>query len=198
MHPLRLDGVELGTFGGQKERRNPNAFALLLDLGVVLTNPDTYLFADMPGGVIPNQQPGGLALRLQSGATPLQKLGRDGADWATCDETQRHLLADRISGRSLLPKRPIAGEGFRVGIPFFPGLFHQAPRLILILPGMDARKGKPAPPYFLQKTNRPGPLLAGPSYQPIARVFFSRTCGSGLLIQPMAPFHLFPERMRAR
>src|SRR5260370_13044267 len=143
MHPLRLDGVELGTFGGQKERQNPNAFALLLDLAVVLTNPDTYLFADMPGGVIPNQQPGGLALRLQSGATPLQKLGRYGADLATCDETQRHLLADRIRWRALLPKHPIAGEGFRVGIPFFPGLFHQSDRLVLILPGMYASQGKP-------------------------------------------------------
>ena len=87
MHPLRLDRVEPGTFGGQKEGQNPNAFALLLDLAVVLTNPGKYLFTDMPGGVIPNQQPGGLALRLQSGATPLQKLGRDGADWATDDET---------------------------------------------------------------------------------------------------------------
>ena len=116
----------------------------------------------------------GLALRLQSDATPLQKLGRDGADRATCDETQRHLLADRISGRSLLPKHAIAGEGFRVGIPFFPGLFHQAHRLILILPGMDARKGKPAPPHFVQKTNGPAALLAGPADQAIASVFFSR------------------------
>lgn len=172
MHPLRLDGVEPGTFGGQKEGQNPNSFALLLDLAVVLTNPGTYLFAHMPGGVIPNQQPGGLALRLQSGATPLQKLGRDGADRATCDETQRHLLAGRSSGRALLPKHSIAGEGFRVGIPFFPGLFHQAHRLILILPGMDVRKGKPAPPHFVQKTNRPAPLLAGPRDQPIACVFF--------------------------
>jgi hypothetical protein len=116
----------------------------------------------------------GLALRLQSGATPLQKLGRDGTDRATYDKTQRHLLAQRISDRSLLPKHPIAGEGFRVGIPFFPGLFYQAHRLILILPGMDARKGKPAPPHFVQKTNRPVALLAGPSDQPIACVFFSR------------------------
>jgi hypothetical protein len=40
------------------------------------------------------------------------------------------------------------------------------------LPGMDARKGKPAPPHFVQKPNRPVPLLAGPSDQPIACVFF--------------------------
>src|SRR6266702_504846 len=39
MDPLRLDRVEPGTFGGQKEGQNAHAFALLLDLLIVLTNP---------------------------------------------------------------------------------------------------------------------------------------------------------------
>ena len=72
MHPLRLDGVEPGTFGGQKAGQNPNSFAHLLDLAVMLTNPGTYLFTDMPGGVIPNQQKGGscLALAIECNTTP--------------------------------------------------------------------------------------------------------------------------------
>jgi hypothetical protein len=80
MDPLRLNGVEPGTFGGQKEGQNAHAFALLFDLQVVLANPGTYHLAHMKGGVIPDEQPGGLALRLQPLATPLQKLGGNGAD----------------------------------------------------------------------------------------------------------------------
>src|SRR5579864_593020 len=114
----------------------------------------------------------GLALPLQPLATPLQKLGRNSADRTTRDEAKRHLLADRISNRSLLPEHPITGEGFGVSIPLFPRLLHQAHWLLLILPGMDAREREPAPPDFVQKPNCPAALLAGPGDQPIACVFF--------------------------
>src|SRR6266704_2048674 len=174
MDPLRLDRVEPGTFGGQKEGQNAHAFALLLDLLIVLANPATHHLADMKGGVIPDEQPRGLALRLQPLATPLQKLGRQGADWTPGDEAQRHLLADRLSHRSLLPEHPITGKCFGIRITLDPGLLHQAHGLILLLPGMDARKCKPAPPHFVQKPNRPAALLASPGDQTIAGVFFSR------------------------
>ncbi len=75
MHPLRLDRVEPGTFGGQKEGQNPNAFALLLDLAVVGTHPGTYLFAHMPGGVVPNQQKGGSCLALAVGCNTTPEIG---------------------------------------------------------------------------------------------------------------------------
>src|SRR5690348_341794 len=42
MHPLGLDRIEPGTFGGQKEGQDAHPFALLLDLAVVLTNPGSY------------------------------------------------------------------------------------------------------------------------------------------------------------
>ena len=38
MDPLRLDRVEPGTFGGQKERQNAHTFARLLNLLVVLSS----------------------------------------------------------------------------------------------------------------------------------------------------------------
>lgn len=198
MDPLRLDRVEPGTFGRQKEGQNAHAFALLLDLLIVLTNPGSHHLAVMPGGIIPDQQPGRLALRLESGATPLQKLGRDGTHRTTGDEAKRHLLADRLSGRTVLPKHPITGQRFGIRITLFPGLLHQAHRLMLILPGMQMRECKPAPPYLVQKPNRPAALLAGPGDQPIACVFFRRYCGSGLVIQCLARFQLFPKRLRAR
>ncbi len=183
MDPLRLDRVEPRTFGGQKEGQNAHAFTLLLDLLVVFANPGTHHLAHMKGGVIPDEQPGGLALRLQPLATPLQKLGGNGADRTTGDEAKRHLLPDRISNRSLLPEHPITGERFGVRITLYPGLLHQAHWLILILPGMDARKRKPAPPDFVQKTNRPAALLAGPGEQPIAGVFFRDEPGSEALLE---------------
>src|SRR2546430_8139028 len=192
MDPLRLDRVEPGTFGGQKERQNAHAFTLLLDLLIVLTNPATHHLADMKGGVIPDEQPRGLSLRLQSLATPLQKLGGQGADRSTGDEAQRHLLPNRRSLRSLLPEHPITSQRFGVRITLDPGLLHQAHGLLLLLPSMEARKRKPAPPYFVQKANRPIRLLAGPIDQAIAGVFFRRYCGSGLVIQCLARFQLFP------
>src|SRR6266568_2998506 len=64
MDPLRLDRVEPGTFGGQKEGQNAHAFALLLDLKVVLANPGTHYLAHMKGGVIPDEQKGGSYLEL--------------------------------------------------------------------------------------------------------------------------------------
>ena len=136
MHPLGLDRVEPGTFGGQKEGQDAHTFALALDLAVVLTNPGPHQLAVMPGGVIPDQQPAGLTRRLQSGADPLQKLGGDGADWTPIHKTQRHLTAERISDRTLLPKHPIAGEGFWIRIILLPDLFHQVQRLVFALPGI--------------------------------------------------------------
>ena len=52
MDPLRLDRVEPGTFSGQKEGQNAHAFALLLDLMIVLTNPASHHLARMKGGII--------------------------------------------------------------------------------------------------------------------------------------------------
>jgi hypothetical protein len=122
MDPLRLDRSKPRTFGGQKEGQNAHPFALLLDLLIVLADPGPFQFAHMKGGIIPDEQPGGLALRLQLLATPLQKLCGQSADRATSDEAERHLLADWIRGGALLPEDSITGQGFGVRIPLLPGL----------------------------------------------------------------------------
>src|SRR6266567_6850078 len=58
------------------------------------------LASDMPGGVIPDQQPGGLALGLQPCATPLQKLGDQSTHRTTRDEAKQHLATNGIALRS--------------------------------------------------------------------------------------------------
>lgn len=76
MEPLRLNRIQPGALFRQKGRQNANTSPLLLDLVVVFTNPSAYVLTAMLGGVIPDQQPCRFALRLQVGATPVQKLCR--------------------------------------------------------------------------------------------------------------------------
>jgi hypothetical protein len=198
MHPLGLDWVEPGTFRWQKERQDTHPFALLLDLTVMLSDPGLHDLAVMPGGIVPDQQKACLALCLQLGADPLQKLRGDGTHRTAIHETQRHLAADRVSGRTLLPKDPITGERFWIRIILLPDLFHQVDWIVFALPGRKRGQGKSAPPDLIQKSDRPAGLLARPGNQPISCVFFRRYCGSGLVIQCLARFQLFPSLPRAR
>jgi hypothetical protein len=198
MHPFGLDRIKPGTFGRQKERQDAHPVALLLDLTVMLSDPGLHDLAVMPGGIVPDEQPGGFALGLQLGADPLQKLRGDGADWTPIHKTQRHLAANRISGWTVLPENPITGEGFGIRIILLPDLFHQVDWITFALPGIHIRQGKPAPPHLIQKADGPARLLACPGQQPIACVFFRRYCGSGLVIQCLARFQLFPSLVSAR
>jgi hypothetical protein len=198
MHPLGLDRVQPGTFDGQKEGQDAHPLVHLLHLGIVLTNPGPYQLAVMPGGVLPDQQPTGLACRLQPGADPVQKLGRDGADWTPIHKTQRHLTADGISGRTLLPQDSIAGKSFWIRVILLPDLFHQMAWLVFVLPSIESGQRNPAPPHLIQKADRPAGLLTTPGDQPLACVFFCRDWGSGLVIQCWARFQLFAKRLRAR
>src|SRR5258708_7877607 len=108
--PFGFNRIEPGTLLWEKHRQNAHPFSLLLDLLVVLTNPGAHQLAVVPGSIVPDQQPGGFALCLESCATPLQKLGGDITDRAACYKAKRHLFANWIVGRSLLPEHSIAGE----------------------------------------------------------------------------------------
>ena len=193
MHPLRLNRVEPGTFGRQKTGQNTHPCARLLDQAVVLSDPGPHQLAHVKGGIIPDQQPVGLALRLQLGATPRQKLGGDGTHRATIHKAQRQLTAERITGRSLLPKDPITGQRLWVGIILLPDLLHQPYRLIFPLPRLHPRQCEPAPPDLIQKPDGPARLCACPGDQAIARRFFLKYKGSGLVIQCLARFQLIPN-----
>src|SRR5579884_1736570 len=65
MYPLRLNGIEPGALCRQLEGQNAHAFACLFDLLIVFSDPGPHDFADMPGGIIPDQQPGAFALCCQ-------------------------------------------------------------------------------------------------------------------------------------
>src|SRR6266852_3715953 len=198
MHPLGLNRVEPGTFGRQKARKDADTLALSFHLGIVGADPGAHELAHMPGGVVPNEQPGCFSLGLHLLTSPLQELCRYIADGASCDKAQRHLIADRLLCWPALPQNAIASQRFGVGVSLLPALLHQMNRVVFVLPGLHARQGKATPPYLVEIANGPGRLLAGPGDQPVASVFFSRYCGSGLVIQCLARFQLVFSRLSAR
>lgn|SRR5512135_606179 len=86
VHPFRFNGIEPGALFGQKKGQDAYAFARLLHLLVVRAYPIPNKLADMPGGMIPDQEPGGFAEFRQAIRAPLEKLGRDAADGTACDK----------------------------------------------------------------------------------------------------------------
>src|SRR5260370_40726415 len=70
--------------------------------------------------------------------------------------------------------------------------------MVFVLPGVHARQGKATPPHLVEEPDRPARLLASPSNQAVTGVFFSRYCGSGLVIQCLARFQLVFSRLSAR
>src|SRR5947209_10061277 len=194
MHPFGFDGIEPGTLRREQKGQDADAFALVLDLLVMLAYPGAHDQALMPGGIVPDQQPGSFSLCLQLTTTPVQKLGGDIADRTTGDKAQRHLVANRIIWRALLPQDSITGQGFGIRIPFVPGVFDQAYWLILTRPRLQARQRKATPPDFVEKANSPLSLHTGPSNQAVPGDFFSVYWGSGLVIQCLARFQLIFNR----
>src|SRR5260370_16973415 len=74
MDPLGFNRVEPGTFGGQETRQDADAFAFSFDLGVVCADPSAHELAHMPGGVVPNEQPGPFPFSLHLVTPPLHTL----------------------------------------------------------------------------------------------------------------------------
>src|SRR5436305_6031084 len=77
MDPLRLNGIEPGTFGRQKAGQDADTLALSFHLGIVLAYPSAHQLAHMPGSIVPNEQRGSLPLLCQALTAPVEKLGRN-------------------------------------------------------------------------------------------------------------------------
>src|SRR3712207_4396099 len=90
--PLRLDGGEPGALDRQVAGDDPHAAAAPRDPAVVGADPVADVAADVPGGVVPDQQQRLLPGCLEPGAAPGQVCGRHGADRAAVDEAQPGLL----------------------------------------------------------------------------------------------------------
>src|ERR1043165_6165591 len=87
--PLRLDRVEPRALDRQPTDQDADP-TLLLGAAVVFLEPAAYPLADVPGGVIPDQQQRRLAFGGQLLTDPAQEVLGDLADRATVHETQQH------------------------------------------------------------------------------------------------------------
>src|SRR5215472_1585813 len=104
MDPLRFNWVEPGALCGEQERQNTDPLVRLLDLLIVPTNPLAHHLADMPGGIVPDQQPMPFSLRSQTLTTRLQKLDRDRAHRSSSDKAQPDLRTVWVIWRPVLPQ----------------------------------------------------------------------------------------------
>src|SRR5262249_49156019 len=82
MDPLGFKGSEPGTLDWQLVYQQTDARSCPFDRLVMRTDPGVDCLAAVPRRVVPAQDPDGNALVLQPGATPLQHLKGDGADWS--------------------------------------------------------------------------------------------------------------------
>ncbi|GHO68317.1 hypothetical protein KSC_072090 [Ktedonobacter sp. SOSP1-52] len=131
MDPLWFNRIEPRALSWQLKRQNPNALMGLLDGEVVISDPSPHHLADMPRGVVPNEEPMPFSLGCLVLATPVQKLDGDVAHWSPGDKTEPHLLSERIIMASFLPEDPITSKCFRVRIILLPGLLNQTDGMAL-------------------------------------------------------------------
>jgi hypothetical protein len=174
VNPLWLDRVQPGTFGGQKEGQDANAFARQLDFAIVFPDPGPHHLAFMPGGVVPDQKPVPLAQLREARASPIEKRDRDGTHGTACDKAQPHLGAIRVVRCSLLPQHSITSQGLGIRIAFLPHLFDQPHRMIFARLRVKTRQRKSAPPHLVEEANGPIRTGAGICDQAITSRFFSR------------------------
>src|SRR5215469_14089349 len=135
MDPLRLNGIEPRTLCGEQEWQDTYPLARLFDVLIVLAHPMTSHVADMPGSIVPTQQPIPFSLRCQALSTRLQEPDRDRAHRSSGDKAQPDLRTVWVIWRPFLPQDPIAGQGFGIGVVLAPGLLHQPYGVVLTLPG---------------------------------------------------------------
>src|SRR5450759_5459697 len=96
VQPLRLDRIEPRRLHGQVA--DPDlAAARVLHAPVVRPDPTSHAFADVPGGVVPDQHENLLALRREPLAQPAQVILGHLADRPALHETQQHLSLIHIS-----------------------------------------------------------------------------------------------------
>jgi hypothetical protein len=95
-----------------------------------------------------------------------------------------------------LPQQAIAGQRFGVGVCLLPGRLHQAHGMVLILPGVQARPSDSTTPR--RGNPWPSPPEGWPKQSSGHEPFFSKDCGSGLVLQSLARFQLVLRRLRAR
>ena len=193
--PLGLDGVQPGALDRQVAIDDADATPAPFDAAIVGADPGADRPADVPGGIVPDQQQRLLARRLQSGAAPSQVLGRRGADRAAVDEAQPGLLVPTTVLARGTEQQAIAGQRLGVRVVRRDRLFDQPERLVRLGPTVQGRLRQAAPPDLVLEAQDPGRMARRQADQAVAAAFFRAYSGSGLVIQRLARFQPIPNRL---
>ena len=177
MNPVRLNPVEPRTFGGQVADHDAYALPLLLNRSIVCPDPVAHLFADVPGGIVPNHDQCGLVQFFQLLAAPSQVLDGDGTKRAVLNKAQPDLFWQGFERSRTRYQQAIAGQRLGVQISRGHGLFNQTQRFALCSPGMQAGLSYPTPPDFILKTQGVFRRVLGEFNQSITVSFFADMLG---------------------
>src|SRR5574341_430747 len=190
MNPARLHGVEPGTVLGQADDQQTH-IALVLGLLVVSMDPGANPLADVPTGVIP-QDDQHLFLLL---TRDVQQRGHKAegllAVGLSLTESQIDLLG-------VLPDRAEDSPRLAFGIVFAPFAFNQPQGLTGQRPGMGSGLREAREPAFIFVQQQPVPASGGPRLHSVAPLFLTGYSSSGLFIQCLACFQRTPRRFSVR
>src|SRR5215213_2246359 len=165
--PLGLYSVEPRALGGQRARYYPNPMAAGFDLAVVSADPTSHLVAFVPACVVPDQQQGLLASRLEPVPAPLKKPSGYGAHESAVDEPYP-------SPCEIRQVQSVAGERFGIGIVLARRFLEEVHRVARLGPGVQARPLKAREPGLILEAQDPLRMAPGEPDQPISIPFFGR------------------------
>lgn len=154
--PLGLDRIEPGALGRQWAGNDANSLAAQFDLSIVGADPRPDFPTEMPGGVVPHQQPRFLALRREFLGAPGQELGRDIADGAPRDEAQPDLVVGPGGVVGSAQQQAVTGQGLGIRIIFGDRLLDEPQGLLHLAPGGQGRLSQPTPPDLIDEAEGPG------------------------------------------
>src|SRR5829696_6359003 len=140
MTPVGFDTIEPGAFRRQLADDNSHA-PVLFCLSVVSPNPPLHFMANMPRGIVPDQQPRLLSLLLQVFQDPPQEVESERRHWPALDKPQPELF--RVGSQY-----PITRKGFRIRVCLLGAPLLQA-KWCPLCPAVHPRVGQARPPDFI-------------------------------------------------
>ena len=181
MDPLGFDRVEPRTLDWQLVHQQADSHSCSLDGLVMRTDPGADGLTDVPGRVVPDQDPDGHALLLESEAAPVQKLDGDGTHRPPLDKAQPDRF--RPVRRRCRPlgtqQEAIAGQRFGIRVGGRDPLFHQPQGVVHVGPGMQMGLLLAAPPHLIGKAQPPVGCWAASWISRSRRLFFGCTPDRG-------------------
>ena len=159
--PLGRDRVAPGALDRQPTNDDPHSGLTAPDPPIVLTEPGAHPPADMPGGVVPDEQQRGGAARRQRVAAPGAELDGRRAERPTIREAPPHRIA---RGQVAAIRRQRLG--LRVA-RLRPAL-DRPQRAARLRPGAAGGGGEAAPPGLVREAARPVRVRTGQADQRVA------------------------------